>query len=63
MNAGADGKLRGQAKVKGVSGTWKDFTENVNGMASNLTNQVHNIAQVNEGTRVAREVGVDGKLG
>src|SRR5262249_45968099 len=44
--AGTEGKLGGQAKVKGVSGTWKDLTENVNSMASNLTAQVRNIAEV-----------------
>src|SRR5207247_2312343 len=99
---GTDGKLGGQARVKGVSGTWKDLTENVNGMASNLTDQVRNIALVttavaggdlskkitvdargevaalkdtintmvdqlgafaDEVTRVAREVGTEGKLG
>ncbi|MGQ0519688.1 MAG: response regulator [Actinomycetota bacterium] len=99
---GTDGKLGGQAKVKGVSGTWNDLTENVNSMASNLTGQVRNIAQVttavargdltqkitveargevlqlketintmvgqlssfaDEVTRVAREVGTEGKLG
>jgi HAMP domain-containing protein/signal transduction histidine kinase/CheY-like chemotaxis protein len=99
---GTDGKLGGQAKVKGVSGTWKDLTDNVNLMASNLTAQVRDIAQVatavakgdlsqkitvdvkgeilelkdtintmvdqlssfaDEVTRVAREVGTDGKLG
>ncbi|HET9732612.1 MAG TPA: HAMP domain-containing protein, partial [Acidimicrobiales bacterium] len=49
---GTEGKLGGQAKVKGVSGTWKDLTENVNSMASNLTNQVRNIAEVT--TAVAR---------
>ncbi|MEO7836622.1 MAG: HAMP domain-containing protein, partial [Acidimicrobiales bacterium] len=43
---GTDGKLGGQAKVKGVSGTWNDLTENVNSMASNLTGQVRNIAGV-----------------
>ncbi|MGH8899015.1 MAG: HAMP domain-containing protein [Egibacteraceae bacterium] len=43
---GTDGKLGGQAKVRGVSGTWKDLTDNVNSMASNLTDQVRNIAQV-----------------
>src|SRR5205814_2120940 len=41
---GTEGKLGGQADVKGVSGTWKDLTDNVNLMASNLTNQVRNIA-------------------
>jgi CheY-like chemotaxis protein/HAMP domain-containing protein/GAF domain-containing protein len=99
---GTDGKLGGQAEVKGVSGVWKDLTDNVNFMASNLTGQVRNIALVTtavangdlsrkitvdvkgeilelkntinvmvdqlnsfaaEVTRVAREVGVEGKLG
>jgi HAMP domain-containing protein/signal transduction histidine kinase/CheY-like chemotaxis protein len=99
---GSEGKLGGQAHVKGVAGTWKDLTDNVNSMASNLTNQVRNIAQVttavatgdlskkitvdvkgeilelkntintmvdqlstfaSEVTRVAREVGTEGKLG
>jgi len=99
---GTEGKLGGQAKVEGVSGTWKELTDNVNGMAGNLTNQVRNIADVttavangdlsktitveargeilelkntintmveqlnafaSEVTRVAREVGVEGKLG
>src|SRR5204863_167797 len=43
---GTDGKLGGQAQVRGVSGTWKDLTDNVNSMAANLTNQVRNIAAV-----------------
>src|SRR5437899_1873787 len=43
---GTEGKLGGQAEVKGVSGTWKGLTDNVNYMASNLTDQVRNIAQV-----------------
>ncbi|WP_405861681.1 HAMP domain-containing protein [Streptomyces sp. NBC_00090] len=99
---GTEGKLGGQATVHGVSGTWKDLTDNVNSMAGNLTNQVRNIAQVTtsvaqgdltsridvsargeilelkttintmvdqlssfaaEVTRVAREVGTEGKLG
>jgi len=99
---GTDGKLGGQAQVPGVAGTWKDLTDNVNSMASNLTGQVRNIADVataiargdlsrkitvdvkgeilqlkdtmntmveqlsafaSEVTRVAREVGTDGKLG
>ncbi|MBI3208231.1 MAG: HAMP domain-containing protein, partial [Candidatus Solibacter usitatus] len=99
---GSEGKLGGQAEVRGVSGTWKDLTDNVNGMAANLTGQVRNIATVTTGvangdlsakitvdargeilelkntintmvdqlrsfasevTRVAREVGTDGKLG
>src|SRR6185369_16446172 len=99
---GSEGKLGGQALVKGVSGTWKDLTDNVNFMAGNLTGQVRNIAQVttavangdlskkitaeakgeilelketinimvdqlnsfaSEVSRVAREVGSEGKLG
>src|SRR2546421_7663726 len=43
---GTDGELGGQAQVKGVAGTWKDLTDNVNFMASNLTGQVRNIAEV-----------------
>src|SRR5581483_4224792 len=43
---GSEGKLGGQAVVPGVAGTWKDLTESVNSMASNLTNQVRNIATV-----------------
>ena len=43
---GTDGRLGGQAQVKGVSGTWKDLTDSVNSMPANLTNQVRNIAQV-----------------
>src|SRR6202021_2583037 len=43
---GTEGKLRGQADVKGVAGTWKDLTDSVNFMASNLTGQVRNIADV-----------------
>ncbi|MGH7559487.1 MAG: HAMP domain-containing protein, partial [Gemmatimonadales bacterium] len=99
---GTEGKLGGQAQVPGVAGTWKDLTDNVNSMASNLTAQVRNIAEVataiangdlskkitvdvsgeilrlketintmvdqlngfaSEVTRVAREVGTEGKLG
>ena len=99
---GTEGKLGGQAEVRGVAGTWKDLTDNVNSMASNLTGQVRNIADVatavangdlskkitvdvkgeilelkntlntmvdqlnsfaGEVTRVAREVGTEGKLG
>src|SRR3982075_2383964 len=99
---GTEGKLGGQAQVKGVAGTWKDLTDSVNAMATNLTAQVRNIAEVatavaggdlsrkitvdvrgeilelkdtlntmvdqlrsfaGEVTRVAREVGTDGKLG
>ena len=43
---GTEGKLGGQAQVPGVAGTWKDLTDNVNSMASNLTDQVRNIAEV-----------------
>jgi HAMP domain-containing protein len=53
---GTEGQLGGQAHVRGVSGVWKDLTDNVNAMANNLTNQVRNIAQVT--TAVA-----DGELG
>ena len=99
---GSEGKLGGQANVPGVGGTWRDLTDSVNGMASNLTGQVRNIALVTtavangdlaqkitvdvkgemlemkntintmvdqlrsfaaEVTRVAREVGTEGKLG
>src|SRR3979411_852301 len=99
---GTEGSLGGQARVEGVSGTWKDLTDSVNSMAGNLTSQVRNIAQVttavangdlsrkitvdvrgemldlkdtintmvdqlnafaSEVTRVAREVGTEGKLG
>ena len=99
---GSEGKLGGQAQVPGVAGTWKDLTDNVNSMASNLTGQVRNIANVatavangdlskkitvdvkgeilelkntlntmvdqlnafaSEVSRVAREVGTEGKLG
>src|SRR5262249_36523650 len=99
---GTEGKLGGQAVVRGVAGTWKDLTDNVNLMANNLTGQVRNIAEVtkavangdlskkitvdvtgeildlnhpintivdqlssfaSEVTRVAREVGTEGKLG
>src|SRR5206468_807831 len=49
---GTEGKLGGQAEVKGVSGTWKDLTDNVNFMAGNLTDQVRNIAHM--ATAVAR---------
>src|SRR3712207_4451549 len=49
---GTEGKLGGQATVEGVSGTWRDLTENVNQLADNLTDQVRNIAEVT--TAVAR---------
>src|SRR5207247_1637162 len=45
---GTEGKLGGQAEVKGVAGTWRDLTESVNFMASNLTDQVRNISQVSK---------------
>src|SRR5262249_55607112 len=49
---GTEGKLGGQADVRGVSGVWKDLTDNVNSMAANLTGQVRNIAEVS--TAIAR---------
>src|SRR5438067_9769881 len=49
---GTEGKLGGQAQVRGVSGVWRDLTENVNSLALNLTSQVRNVAQVT--TAVAR---------
>jgi HAMP domain-containing protein len=79
---GTEGKLGGQAQVPGVGGTWKDLTDNVNLMATNLTNQVRGIADVvaaladtfngmietlatfaDQVTNMAREVGIEGKLG
>src|SRR5690606_21959399 len=61
---GTEGKLGGQAIVPGVAGTWKDLTDSVNSLASNLTSQVRNIAEVT--TAVAerdrtREITVDGR--
>ena len=56
---GTDGKLGGQAVVPGVGGTWKDLTDNVNFMASNLTGQVRNIAEVATGYRYRRLVKKD----
>jgi len=52
---GTEGKLGGQAEVLGVAGTWKDLTDSVNNMASNLTNQVRNIAGVTEQTQQLHE--------
>src|SRR6185295_16052863 len=49
---GTEGRLGGQAQVRGVSGTWRDLTENVNQLAANLTDQVRNISQVS--TAVAK---------
>src|SRR5256886_2337741 len=76
---GTDGRLGGQAQVKGVAGTWKDLTDSVNSMAGNLTVNVSGeilelkdtintmVDQLNafagEVTRVAREVGTEGRLG
>ena len=56
---GTEGKLGGQADVRGVAGTWKDLTDNVNGMASNLTNQVRNIAEVTTAVALRRPVEED----
>src|SRR5262245_44429462 len=61
---GTEGKLGGQADVKGVSGTWKDLTDNVNFMANNLTNQVRNIAKVTTAVAtgdLSKKITVDAK--
>ncbi|MCW2586716.1 MAG: sensor hybrid histidine kinase, partial [Frankiales bacterium] len=61
---GTEGKLAGQAQVKGVSGTWRDLTDSVNFMASNLTSQVRNIAQVVTGVAkgdLTQKITVDAK--
>ena len=61
---GSEGKLGGQAHVKGVGGTWKDLTDSVNGMASNLTGQVRNIAEVTTAVAkgdLSRKITVDVK--
>jgi CheY-like chemotaxis protein/signal transduction histidine kinase/HAMP domain-containing protein len=61
---GTEGKLGGQAEVQGVSGVWKDLTDNVNSMASNLTAQVRNIAEVTTAVArgdLSRKIGVDVK--
>src|SRR5205807_749898 len=61
---GTEGKLGGQAKVKGVAGTWKDLTDSVNGMAGNLTAQVRNIAEVTTAVAagdLSRKITVDVK--
>ncbi|WP_030273526.1 HAMP domain-containing protein [Micromonospora globosa] len=61
---GTEGKLGGQAQVKGVSGTWRDLTDNVNSMASTVNTMVDQLSSfADEVTRVAREVGTEGKLG
>ena len=56
---GTEGKLGGQANVKGVAGTWKDLTDNVNLMAANLTGQVRNIAEVTTAVALGRPVEED----
>ena len=53
---GTEGKLGGQAQVRGVAGTWKDLTDNVNSMADNLTGQVRNIADVTTAVAQRRPV-------
>src|SRR5438552_5621607 len=61
---GTEGKLGGQAQVKGVAGTWKDLTDSVNSMASNLTSQVRNIAEVTTAVAngdLAKKITVDVK--
>src|SRR5204862_58650 len=61
---GTEGKLGGQAKVKGVAGTWKDLTDSVNSMAGNLTGQVRNIADVTTAVAkgdLSRKITVDVK--
>lgn len=64
LEVGTEGKLGGQAKVKGVGGTWKDLTDSVNQMASNLTGQVRNIAEVTTAVAngdLSRQITVDTK--
>ena len=64
LEVGTEGKLGGQAKVQGVGGTWKDLTDSVNGMASNLTGQVRNIAEVTTAVAkgdLSRKITVDVK--
>ncbi|UYQ91753.1 HAMP domain-containing protein [Chitinophaga horti] len=64
LEVGTEGKLGGQAKVQGVGGTWKDLTESVNQMGSNLTNQVRNIAEVTTAVAkgdLSRKITVDAK--
>src|SRR5207302_6907038 len=61
---GTEGKLGGQAQVKGVAGAWKDLTDHVNSMGSNLTNQVRNIADVTTAVAkgdLSRKITVDAK--
>src|SRR5437868_1569166 len=64
LEVGTEGKLGGQAEVTGVGGTWKDLTDSVNQMASNLTGQVRNIAEVTTAVAngdLSRKIGVDVK--
>src|ERR1700757_1994844 len=64
LEVGTEGKLGGQAQVKGVAGTWKDLTDSVNQMASNLTGQVRNIAEVTTAVAkgdLSRQITVDVK--
>src|SRR5438270_8837642 len=64
LEVGTEGKLGGQAKVQGVGGTWKDLTESVNQMGSNLTAQVRNIAEVTTAVAkgdLSRKITVDVK--
>ena len=64
LEVGTEGKLGGQAQVKGVAGTWKDLTDSVNGMASSLTGQVRNIAEVTTAVAkgdLSRKITVDVK--
>jgi HAMP domain-containing protein len=61
---GSEGKLGGQATVEGVGGVWKDLTDSVNQMASNLTSQVRNIAEVTTAVAkgdLSRKITVDVK--
>src|SRR5262245_66255208 len=63
---GTEGKLGGQAEVEDVSGTWRGLTENVNSMASNLTDQVRNIAEVTTAVAngdLSKKITVDAKGG
>ena len=59
QEVGTEGKLGGQAEVKGVAGTWKDLTDNVNSMAGNLTGQVRDIVEGDDGGRQRRPVAED----
>src|SRR5712671_2788507 len=64
LEVGTEGKLGGQAQVKGMAGTWKNLTDSVNQMASNLTGQVRNIAEVTTAVAkgdLSRKITVDVK--